>query len=156
MQPTDPSPPSQPERASGAPHGSGAAPPRDAELPEHGLDPLAGAAAIRDQVGVLRDDAARLVDLGRAARTGLEWTLRERLERSPYSVLAAAAGVGAILGGALTPAMILALASGSIRLTAATALRGALMQALGSGLGQANGREPAHANPHDSTPERTP
>ena len=145
MQPTDPSPPSQPERASGAPHGSGAAPPRDAELPEHGLDPLAGAAAIRDQVGVLRDDAARL-----------EWTLRERLERSPYSVLAAAAGVGAILGGALTPAMILALASGSIRLTAATALRGALMQALGSGLGQANGREPAHANPHDSTPERTP
>lgn len=130
---------------------------RDARMPPHGLDPLAGAAAIRDQVEVLRDDAARLVDIGRAARAGLEWSLRERLERSPYAVLASAAGIGAVLGGALTPTMVLALTSAAIRVTAATAMRGALVQALGTGIGRATGGgERAAGGNHEPTSERNP
>lgn len=134
MQATDRSsaPAPEPQRPRGAN-------PREAGTPQQQLDPLASAAAIRDQVAVLRDDAAHLVDLGRAARAGLEWSLRERLDRNPYAVLASAAGIGAVLGGAITPALVFAVASTTIRVTAAAAMRGALVQALGAGLGRAAG-----------------
>ena len=139
-----------PNRARGTGH-------RAMQDPPQRLDPFASAAAIRDQVEVLREDAARLVDIGRAARTGLEWSLRGRLERNPYAVLASAAGIGAVLGGALTPTMVLALTSAAIRITAATAMRGALVQALGAGIGRAagNGEQTSRGN-HEPTSENNP
>ncbi len=91
-----------------------------------GIDPSTGATLIREQIRVIRDDAARLVGIGRAAGLGLEDSVRGSLDRNPYAVLIAAAGVGAALGGALTPGALVLATSSAMRLAAALVLRSAL------------------------------
>ena len=54
----------------------------------------------------LRSDVAALAGAVRHVTHGWEEVLRDRLDRRPYSTLAAAAGIGYVLGGGLPTAFL--------------------------------------------------
>lgn len=63
-------------------------------------------ARMREQSRKVRDDLEELASTVMAARSEWETTLREHLTAHPYAGLAAAAGLGYVLGAGVSPALL--------------------------------------------------
>jgi hypothetical protein len=76
-----------------------------------------------EQTQRVKEDIARFSGAARQTVTGWEEVLREQLTRHPYGVLAAAAGVGYVLGGGVPSLVVRAL----LGVAGRVALQNALM-----------------------------